>query len=217
MDLDSSNSILNLNSYRVQKQLQGEASAIKLYNLAQAFTERNANIREKVRAKDLFRKMLHLHEKEAFTSIQEKAFSEWFLFDYMTAQGLTMFNLFLRKHSQQLLEPELIQGALFLTSVFEPVKVLKIESSSILVEEDYTKAHGELVITTDLSLKENNYYFIRSIPVVHKAFALGSIYPIFDNRVLEEMYKEYDMTRKLYEQYSIRAFLKKNAIKYLFR
>ncbi|WP_322446855.1 hypothetical protein [Robertmurraya mangrovi] len=213
-------SILDLHAFREQKQMQGEEKAADLLEKAQAFTERYANIRESVRAKSLFRKLLSLPEDSRLTPIQERIYSEWFLHDYKTIQGLTMFNLFLRNHAKELSEPDLIQGALFLTSTFEPVKVKKVIQNkfelSILdlySNEEYILVQRNMELS---EVKENGTYFIRKIPLMIRSFGIGGVYPFHDIDILNEMQKEFLLQKQGIENYTWRAFLKKNAVKYIF-
>lgn len=208
-------SIQYLEAYKLQKQIQGEESAKELIQTVEAFTERYANIREKVRAKDLFRKLLKIPSDSPLSSVHEQLFSEWFLFDYMTAQGLTMFNLFLKNHRQQLPEPKLILGALFLTSVFEPVQIVgvSVHQKEIKVKEFYSKEvrhiyYGDIDFT---SIACDQYYLVRKIPIVKRDFGIGNIYQMKNESALLNIEEQFEKLQPL----SWRTFLKRNSIKFI--
>ncbi|MFE8703392.1 hypothetical protein ACFYKX_22785 [Cytobacillus sp. FJAT-54145] len=213
-------SILNISAYRDKKQNQGEYNAKGLIRKVMEFTERNANIREKVRARNLFRNLIGLSEEQIFSPNQEKAFTEWFLYDYQTIQGLTMFSLFLRKYHQHLTEPELIQGALFLTSVFEPVQIEEIypEKNELFVSEVFSGKQCLLFYEkADFSsISKGDLYFVRKISIIKRDLVIGNMYRVNDKSVLERLEREYDMTVKEDQPSSWMTFLKRTAIKFLF-
>ncbi|MBT2691171.1 hypothetical protein J7I93_23845 [Bacillus sp. ISL-47] len=217
--MDMEGSILNLNSFRETKQLQGEKNAVQLYTLAGDYTERTANIREKVRAKHLFRKTLGLSPEAAFTALQNGVFQNWFLFDYKTIQGSTMFSLFLKNNSRQLSEPDLIQGALFLTSAMEPIRVKKFDRNVITAvgaehESSFQMRHmdGDL---PDMSAGE--WFFIRKIPIQMFDIAMGPILPIKDKVTVDRMLEAYSEAKLKFPELTWRAFLKTNVLYFLFR
>ncbi|WP_394137597.1 hypothetical protein [Cytobacillus oceanisediminis] len=216
--MDMEGSILDLNSFRETKQLQGEKNAVQLYTLAEDYTERTANIREKVRVKHLFRKTLGLPPEAAFTSLQHEVFQNWFLFDYKTIQGSTMFSLFLKNNSRQLSEPDLIQGALFLTSAMEPVRVVKIDCTVITAVGAESESpfqmrhmHGHL---PDMSTCE--WLFIRKIPIQMFDFAMGPVLPVKDKVIVDRMLDAYSEAKKKFPELTWRAFLKTNVLYFLF-
>lgn len=214
MDMDRS--ILDLNSYREDKQVQGEKHAQRLLELADHYTERHANIREKVRAKHIFRKMLGLPPDSSFSPTHNEAFQDWFLFDYKTIQGSSMFSLFLKNNSRQLTEPDLIQGALFLTSVMEPVEFIEAD----LVKKDlYFKSfEGDVPFymrhqRMDISLASaGDLFFIRRIPLIYLDYGLGPVFRISGRNTIKNMKSAYAEAKEKYPELTWRAFLKTNAL-----
>ncbi|QOK25383.1 hypothetical protein IIE26_16870 [Cytobacillus oceanisediminis] len=211
MDMDSS--ILDLQSFRKAKQLQGENNALRLYTLSKDYTERTANIREKVRAKHLFRKTLGLASETAFSPIQQEVFQDWFLFDYKTIQGSTMFSLFLKNNARQLSESDLIQGALFLTSVMEPIRILDVSQKKISASgvKDSTSfllsQHG--VFRPELSI---GWYFIRRIPIQMYDFPIGPFISIQKDEGVHRLTKAFSKAKLKVPDLTWRAFLKSNVL-----
>ncbi|MCS0789764.1 hypothetical protein [Cytobacillus pseudoceanisediminis] len=211
MDMDSS--ILDLQSFRKAKQLQGENNALRLYTLSKDYTERTANIREKVRAKHLFRQTLGLAPEAAFSPFQQEVFQDWFLFDYKTIQGSTMFSLFLKNNTRQLSESDLIQGALFLTSVMEPIRILDVSQKKISASgvEDSTSfllsQHG--VFRPELSI---GWYFIRRIPIQMYDLPIGPFIYIQKDEAVNRLTKAFSKAKLKVPDLTWRAFLKSNVL-----
>lgn len=213
--MDDNETILNFEAYRNQKQLQGEDSARQLYKRAMDFTDRNANIREKVRGKHLFRRMTGLSGETPLTPPLEEVFSEWFLFDYKTIQGFTMFSLFIKKSSQQLTEPELILGALFLSTVLEPVVVAGTDNHKGQLTVKSRLSDQQVIISSEtvdvLNLKKGELVFLRRLPLVAKDILLGNIYPVSHLNAISDMDQDFNEQIEL----TWRAFLKRYAYSYL--
>ncbi|KON86705.1 hypothetical protein AF332_07795 [Sporosarcina globispora] len=216
MDMDGS--ILDLQSFRKAKQVQGEKNALRLYTLSMDYTERTANIREKVRAKHLFRKTLGLAPEDAYSPIQQEVFQNWFLFDYKTIQGSTMFSLFLKNNARQLSESDLIQGALFLTSAMEPIRILGKNRNviSALGVENSTplllRHHEEL--QQELSM---GWHFIRRIPIQLYDLPIGPFISIQSNEAANSLMEAFSEAKIKFPDLTWRAFLKSNVLYFIFR
>ncbi|MBN8200884.1 MULTISPECIES: hypothetical protein [Bacillaceae] len=211
MDMDGS--IMDLHSFRKAKQLQGEKNALRLYTLSRDYTERTANIREKVRAKHLFRKTLGLDPEAAFLPIQQAVFQDWFLFDYKTIQGSTMFSQFLKNNSRELSESDLIQGALFLTSVMEPIRIIEVCQKVISASraEDNTpfllSQNG--VFRPELS---KGWYLIRRIPIQMYDLPIGPFISIQSYEAVNRLTEAFSKSKLEVPDLTWRAFLKSNVL-----
>ncbi len=211
---DMENSIEDLEAYRKQKQAKGEENALALYGKAQRDSAVNANIREKVRARHIFRETAGLPGGIPFSSEQEDVFEDWFLFDYISIRGSTMFNLFLRRNSGQLAEADLIQGALFLSSVLQPVKIERAEGEKFAAFDILTGEKLQLKAADSIKLVERRSYWIRCIPVFTGNFCFGPAFPMNNADAVVEQYKELMASG---EGMTWRSFLKKSALALLFR
>ncbi len=205
------NTIKDLEAYRKQKQAKGEENALALYRKAQKDSAVNANIREKVRARHIFREAAGLPGGIPFSSEQEEVFEDWFLFDYISIRGFTMFNLFLRRNTGQLAEADLIQGALFLSSVLQPVKIERAEGEKLAAYDILTGEKLQLKAAESISLEEGHSYFIRCIPVFSRTFCFGPAFPMDNTDAVVERYNE-----AVREGMTYRPFLKKTAVAFLF-
>jgi hypothetical protein len=208
------NSIKDLEAYRKQKQAKSEENALALYRKAQRDSEVNANIREKVRARHIFREAAGLPGGIPFSSEQEEVFEDWFLFDYISIRGFTMFNLFLRRNSGQLAEADLIQGALFLSSVLQPVKIERADGEKLDAFDILTGEKLQLKAAGSITLEETRSYWIRCIPVFTRNFCFGPAFPMNNSNAVSERYKELMAAG---EGMTWRSFLKKSALSLLFR
>jgi hypothetical protein len=208
------NSIKDLEAYRKQKQAKSEESAVALYRKAKRDAAVNANIREKVRARHIFREAAGLPGGIPFSSEQEEAFEDWFLFDYISIRGFTMFNLFLRRNSGQLAEADLIQGALFLSSVLQPARIERASGEELAASDILTGERLQLKAEESICLEEGRSYFIRCIPVFSADFCFGPVFPMDSTEAIIEKYKELNAGG---QDMPWRPFLKKYAQSFLFR
>ncbi|PLR79144.1 hypothetical protein CU633_01900 [Bacillus sp. V3-13] len=217
MTLDRST--LNLDHYRSQKQAQAEKSVQHLLRLAGDYTERNTNIREKVRAKHIFRKKLGLRNGHILTAVEEELFEQWFLFDYQTIQGFTMLSLFLKNQASNLTEPEMIQGALFLSSVLEPFTVISVdEGNDELTVQDFSSEMTFPVFSKLHPLQSQNlqYVFIRKIPALKRDIAISPLFAVNGPEVFTKLENSFIEQKCEDASLSWRTFLKKNAILFLY-
>jgi hypothetical protein len=208
------NSIKDLEAYRKQKQAKGEEDALALYRKAKRDASANANIREKVRARHMFREAAGLPGGIPFSREQEEAFEDWFLFDYVSIRGFTMFNLFLRRNSVHLAEADLVQGALFLSSVLQPVRVERAAGEELAASDILTGEKLQLKVTDSISLEEGRTYFIRCIPVFSRSFCFGPAFQVNSTTAVITKYKE---LMAVEGGMTWRPFLKKFALTFLFR
>jgi hypothetical protein len=202
--------IFDLISYRNHKQQQAETNAFNLYSLAMEYAVKNSNIREKVRAKHLFRQQLSIKSEELFPGELEDFFNQWFLFDYQTIVGETMFSLFLKQQPVKWTEPEMILGALFLTSYIEPFEVLEsnqvtrtIIVKNIMEEKIFT------IINEDTSYEKGTYVCLRKLPLVAKDWAVGSHIFIQTKEVISQVVETFQTIKIANPSLTWRSFLKK--------
>ncbi|WJV31309.1 hypothetical protein QTG56_10470 [Rossellomorea sp. AcN35-11] len=120
--------LLNLERFRQKKQQVAEGHIKDLYSKAHEYALKETNIREKVRAKMIFSKRFLPQNDNRIDQKVESLFQEWFMFDYKTIKGQTLFFQFLQAH--QLHESVKLLGAIILTAAWEPVKVRNIDSES---------------------------------------------------------------------------------------
>jgi hypothetical protein len=205
--------LIDFNSYRQQKQLQAEHNAASLFSLATDYSIRYSNIREKVRAKHLFRGQIHYSDELPLPKYLEDIFQQWFLFDYHTIQGETMFSLFLKQHSTKLSEPELVLGALFLATYLEPFKMVEInnEKRCFIVKEIVEEENQYTIIKTSnvFDLKKGEYVFLRRLPLLNKDWAIGSVFPIETKELIDQLVDTYKQIKLVNPSLTWRTYLKR--------
>jgi hypothetical protein len=204
-------SFIDLLTYREQKQLQGEKNAAKLLELASDFAVRYANIREKVRAKHLFRQQILFSSELPLPKYLDDIFQQWFLFDYHTIQGETMFSLFLKQHAAKLSEPELVLGALFLTTFVEPFKIIEMDEEQLRLEvRDLSNGRSysiKISITSSSHLKSGKYVFLRRLPLITNDWSIGPIFPT--DELIHPITESYEQACKVNPSLTWRSFLKR--------
>jgi hypothetical protein len=206
-------SLIDFISYRDRKQNQAEAHAENLYRLASEFAERYANIREKVRAKHLFRQQIHQSSEFSFSHDLEDIYMQWFLFDYHTIQGETMFSLFLKQQSTKLSEPELILGALFLATYLEPFIIVKVDKEQgILVVKEFLEEKVCRIRYTqnDCEYLAGELVMFRRLPLITCDYAVGSFYRINNTDELLQLVHTYKQAKDSNSPLTWRTYLKRN-------
>ncbi|WP_044340695.1 hypothetical protein [Rossellomorea aquimaris] len=189
-------SLLNLEQYRQKKQRMAEDHIKDLYRTACEYALKETNIREKVRAKMIFSKRFLLHDEARLDKETNKLFQEWFLFDYKTIKGQTLFLQFLQSHSLQ--ESVKLLGAIMLTAAWEPVTIGKIDTK----DEEATLTCHNLIqdekssVKTNLNCEEkgiveNGVYFMRKVPLVTHQWILGPVFPVKSEGILSDMKNHY--------------------------
>lgn len=205
--------LFDLVSYRDQKQLQAEKNADRIYSLAYDFAIRYSNIREKVRAKHLFRQQIYFHNELPLPRYLEDLFQQWFLFEYHTIQGETMFSLFLKKYSTQLSEPEMILGALFLSSYIEPFEIIEVDQGNrilIVLEVSEGKKFNIKLISNEITYEnKGEYVFLRRLPLVTKDWPVGPIFSIQSNETIKQVISTFEQSKKNNSSLTWRAYLKR--------
>jgi hypothetical protein len=211
--------LFDLISYRNKKQIQAEKNASRLFSKATDFAIRYSNIREKVRAKHLFRQQIYYSNDIPLSKDLEDIFQQWFLFDYHTIQGETMFSLFLKQYSSELSEHELIMGALFLTTYVEPFEVVGWEEKVgvMLVKDIFEgktftlKNHAEEVF----NLKSGDYLFFRKLPLLTYDWIIGTIFPIKTKERVNQLITTYEQTKTVNPTLTWRTYLKRKGYVWL--
>ncbi|PYZ97167.1 hypothetical protein CR205_00770 [Alteribacter lacisalsi] len=172
--------IIDFQKLRNEKQAKAEDSLTEVYDLFFTFIERQANLREKVRAKRLFSHKVNYPENQVFDRWIQLQFEHWFAFDYVTVIGSRMFDLFVREHRHQLSAPMLdLCGHLMLMSL-EPAEVTgKGSGGNVKVKRLVNNEMMEVTsFLSDLRGEEGDLVFMRFVPVGFKTFAAGPAFTV---------------------------------------
>ncbi|RLQ97903.1 hypothetical protein [Falsibacillus albus] len=207
---------LDFSRFREKKQNIAEDKTWSIYLNAIQYAERKVNIREKVRGKHIFSQLVDKGADEIIGGLEE-AFFEWFLFDYKTISGKTIFHTFMNHTHQEWTEPERIQGALFLTAALEPVEITDVLSpNQFEVMPVLGKGSSSLVISKEPLDICVGYAFLRKIPLITTDMLIGSVFVVKEWRVIEKLLADYKDAEKRGKKMTWRAFLKENSMKYAF-
>ncbi|MEL3973265.1 hypothetical protein AAEO50_13335 [Rossellomorea oryzaecorticis] len=213
--------LLDLSQYRIKKQRIAEEQIDELYQQAFQYSLKETNIREKVRAKMLFAKRFQLKEPSMVSKKAEDVFHQWFLFDYKTIKGQTLFFQFLQ--SRKLSAPVKMMGALLLTAPPEPLMVTDIHSGDnevLITAEHIIHDQKECVKTTGERVSEEiqpgSLSFMRKVPLVTDQWLIGPVFQAGSNDVQAEIKKHYH--QKNHETGVLwRTFLKEEAPSYILK
>jgi hypothetical protein len=213
--------ILNLHQYRMKKQRIAEEQIDELYRQAFEYALKETNIREKVRAKMIFAERFHLKEPSLVSKKAEDVFHQWFLFDYKTIKGKTLFFQFLQ--SQKFSEPVKMMGALLLTAAPEPLLVTGNQSRDreiLITGKNIIHDREESVKTsTERSpeeIKPNSIYFVRKVPLVTDQWLIGPVFKAA-GRDLPEQINEHYLLKNHETGVLWRTFLKEEAPSYILK
>ncbi|WP_034765676.1 hypothetical protein [Rossellomorea vietnamensis] len=185
-------STLDLERFRQKKQQIAEDHIEDLYRKAFEYALKETNIREKVRAKMIFSKRFLQNDEDRMMARAEKLFQEWFLFDYKTIKGQTLFFQFLQSHPLQ--ESTKLLGAVVLTAAWEPVIVKGKEGRTVRCQ---TIIQGEEVIVKsnpdwiEKEISEGQVYFVRKVPLVVHQWILGPVFPVKSMDVIANLQTHY--------------------------
>ncbi|CAN7256538.1 hypothetical protein [Rossellomorea sp. LjRoot5] len=185
-------STLDLERFRQKKQKIAEDHIEGLYRKAYEYALKETNIREKVRAKMMFSKRFLQHDEARLEAGVEELFQEWFLFDYKTIKGQTLFFQFLQSHPLQ--ESTKLLGAVILTAAWEPVIVKGAEGRTVRC---HTIVQGEEVIVKmnpdwiEKEMIEGQVYFVRKVPLVVHQWILGPVFPVKSMDVIANLQTHY--------------------------
>jgi hypothetical protein len=214
-------SLLNLEQYKQKKQRMAEEHIKDLYKKAYEYALKETNIREKVRAKMIFSKRFLLHDETQMVEEVEKLFQEWFLFDYKTIKGQTLFFQFLQSHS--LHESVKLLGAIVLTAALEPIIIRKIgnQNEEVTFTCQNVIQDEEVSVKTNLNCEEKGIYeggiyFVRKVPLVTHQWILGPVFPVKSEGILSDVKHHYgQMNQKTGVLW--RTYLKEEAPNFIIR
>ncbi|WP_018921756.1 hypothetical protein [Salsuginibacillus kocurii] len=170
-------SIINFESLKEKKQEEANQALVSIYEKYFNWVQVNANLRDKVRAKHLFRQLAFLHPDETETKEWQELFEHWFAFDYVTIIGSRLFDLYIRKESGNLSASELAVGGLIMTSALEPVQIISErtgdEQQAFFPYSNEEKLLAYQPLGPLQSLNQGEWYLLRPLRCGFKTVNLG--------------------------------------------
>ncbi|MBD1380155.1 hypothetical protein [Metabacillus arenae] len=206
------NNIINFKHLRQEKEKQFEAGFIQIYKDFHHYLMKQVNIREKVRAKHFLK---DLTKKDVSFNLEDHIFIDWFGFDYLTVQDLTLFQLYLKRSDIKAMNrSHAVQQAVLLANVLEPFKIAQLTGSDIVVEKLDTKESARFKRSVFPSkLQNHDFIFVRNVPIFDYNLPLGSFVLIEDSTIIKRLMFHY----KSQSNIGWRTFLKKYAIQYVMK
>lgn len=208
--------MIDFQKVKEERQQYMDHSFLELYESFFDYIEKEANIREKVRAKQIFLHKTNLPKE----SLQEKTiaphFEHWFAFDYVTVIGSRLFDIFIREKKGLLSKSMLDISGFMMLMYLEPVRIVHGDKRLIT----YKKLAGPPDLTFEgesflfsQTMIEGELAFVRTINVGYREKFIGP--PI----VIEKP-KEGEVMNRLNEVMkqdlpAIRKYLKEHGIDYL--
>jgi hypothetical protein len=116
-----------------QKIYWQEAEA--LYEKLFYYIQFEMNLREKVRAKAMFRDLCGIEEERKLTPEEEIHFEHWLLFDYITVIGSRPFDLFVRAKKEEMSKQMTETAGLLMLMYLAPYRVKEKRETTWIVED----------------------------------------------------------------------------------
>lgn len=212
MMVENDTPIVHLHKFRNKKQLQGEEASFQLIEKVKRYSERHLNIREMVRAKHIFKLHLQLKEEDEIPSSMYQLFTDWLIFDYQTIHGVSVFQLFLQRQRTQMHEYEMIQAALCMAAVMEPLLITNYDGKTIVgydLNEEEQVVSLNKVEHSSLTIVRGTVVFLRRIPGIKNNFAFTPLLLCQDVHPFSELRTNY---QRMGKKDTLRSFLKHRAL-----
>ncbi|MDG5787038.1 hypothetical protein QA612_05995 [Evansella sp. AB-P1] len=214
MGNEERSSVINFQKLKEEKQYEIEKSFFQLYESLFSYIEEEANIREKVRAKQLFSHHLNLSNHDIYDKTVAGHFEHWFAFDYVTVIGSRMIDLFIRKKYEDFTKPMLDLSGFMLLSYLEPIHILDKNEKKVKFNRlfEQSTVEGETFLFSH-QFNPGDLAFVRTMNIGFKVMIIGPSFII--NKSMEKEIKNH--IEKVYKQGKdqMRKYLKEHGIDYL--
>ncbi|MCD8509991.1 MAG: hypothetical protein LRY73_09075 [Bacillus sp. (in: Bacteria)] len=135
--------IIDLQKVKIEKQQQTEKALNELLESFFRYLDKEVNIREKVRAREIFFYKTSLSKESIDDPTIAMHFKFWFGFDYVTVIGSRLFDIFIREKKKALSKPMLDISGFLMLMYLQPVTIIDSDSislrfKSLLSAEDVT-------------------------------------------------------------------------------
>jgi hypothetical protein len=201
--------IISFQNIRKEKEIQLSTFIVGQVESIHSYVDRHVNIREKVKAKHIFREIVGCERSSVFSKIEEQLFLDWFTYDYITIKGTTIYQAYV-EHTTKVRHPlDAVVHALFMASVLEPFKVIKSDESHIYAKKILTGDPCMIKTISEGKMLDEGIIFLRSIPVLDQLLCISEIFVQDDEKSIHTLLNQIEKSTD-----SWRTFLKKFAIKY---
>ncbi|MCE7791421.1 hypothetical protein K8O68_03155 [Salipaludibacillus sp. CUR1] len=205
--------LIDFKKLKKQKQKRMDENFADLYDWMFTYVQKEANLREKVRAKHLFRHKLDLNDTDELDAGLHLHFEHWLLFDYVTVVGSRLLDLFVRTKQDKMSKTMLEICGILMVMHLEPVRVNKIEENHILLSPFFKEKNSQIKAEPYLfrpDIKEGDLILARTATIGFEKRIIGPCI-VIDQRFekeaaarLEEKYKEgHEEYRRYLKEYGI--------------
>ncbi|QKS72088.1 hypothetical protein FLK61_36110 [Paenalkalicoccus suaedae] len=180
------NFLIDFEQVKHDRQSGFDTAAHRLYESLFESLLTEVNMREKVRAKHLFKQLADVGEEVNLHGDLQRHFEHWLLFDYITTIGSRPFDLYIRKHKEVFSKEELMVASFFMLAHLTPIRIVRGESSDVeyYVATDETKQIKRANrFYCDDNWESHSLVFVRSIKIGFNNYVMGPSLTI--NRVHE--------------------------------
>lgn len=146
--------IVDMKRVKEEKQKQMHVSFEDLYASLFTYVQSEANLRETVRAKHLFRHKIGLPKDAVLDKDLRIHFEHWLLFDYVTVVGSRLFDMFVRAKRQELSKQHLELCGIMMLMHLEPIQIIEKKDTSIMYTPLF-KAQNKQIEATPYLFQEN--------------------------------------------------------------
>ncbi|UTR15638.1 hypothetical protein MM221_03345 [Salipaludibacillus sp. LMS25] len=123
--------LIDLQKIKAQKQKKITEIFADLYEWMFIYLQTETNLREKVRAKQLFRHKLGLNKEEVLDNELQIHLEHWLLLDYVTVSGSRLLDIFVRTKQEKMSKDMLELCGILMLMHLEPVKVISVEEEVV--------------------------------------------------------------------------------------
>lgn len=188
-------------------------SAEMLYESLFQFIQTEMNLREKVRAKHMFRELCGIEKERALTSFEEMHFEHWLMFDYITVIGSRPLDLYIRAKKEKMPSKLVETAGLFMLMYLAPYRVEKLEAGTLTLLDDEQNRRKVQPLGEVADTEEGDMILARISTVGFESMMIGPVIRIGrgnENTVMEEINDKKGDGRKAYHR-----FMKEMGVKYL--
>ena len=198
--------MIDFNRLKKRKQYELHQIFADLYEGLFHYIETEANLREKVRAKEIYRYKTGLKKDQMMTKEEEVQFEHWFAFDHITVIGSRMFDLFVRERQGEMSQRMLEMAGILMLMHLQPYRVLNVEEDGITAVPLYQPDRREILIPfmSHPLPEESDLIMARTMKIGFEKKLIGPAFSIdskWENYVTERLAAAHEQGQLAYRKY----------------
>ncbi|MCR6111684.1 hypothetical protein HXA35_15150 [Bacillus sp. A301a_S52] len=205
--------LIDLQKIKAQKQKKINDIFADLYEWMFIYLQTETNLREKVRAKQLFRHKLDLNKEEVLDNDLQVHLEHWLLLDYVTVAGSRLLDIFVRTKQEKMSKEMLELSGILMLMHFEPVKVIGVEKEVVTYDTlfgDGTDLFQASPFLFSVDVNPDQLALIRTATIGFEKKIIGPsiiIDPSFESKVagvFKDVHDQgYHVWRRYFKEYGI--------------